>query len=214
MALLEILEFPDPRLRTKAKPVVKVTQFEKAEPMLVKTVDGFLDLLGEEHLYTLISMSGLAILYDEQGRLDEAERLYRRTLSLRRRVLGDEHPETLKAAAQAASLFMKRGRNDEAETLYAEAVAGARKALPKGHYNTAGYLRGHGRALLNLERYDEAETALLEAHELSEKALGPADDRTVQTIESLVELYEARGDGERAAAWRSRINPPSPANGT
>ncbi len=189
-------------------------QLEKAEPMLVKAMDGFLNLLGEGHLYTFTSMAGLAILYDDQGRLEEAEQLFRRTLRLRRKELGDEHPDTLRAAGQLAGLLLKRGRNDEAEMLFAEAVAGARKALPEGHRHTAGYLRGHGRALLKLERYDEAETALLEAHELSEKAHGPADGRTVQAIEALVEVYEARGDRESAVAWRSMLNPPSPANDT
>ena len=156
----------------------------------------------------------LALGHRETGRtrlevsLDEAEPLYDRTLGLRRRVFGDEHPNTLRAAANQAGLYMKRGRYDEAETLYALAVAGARQSLPEGHANTARYLRGHGRALLKVTRYDEAETTLIEARELSEKAHGPADDRTVEAIESLIELYETRGDGEAAATWRSKISPP------
>ena len=43
---------------------------------------------------------------------------------------------------------------------------------------------------------------------LFHEAHGPGDNRTVQAIESLIELYETRGDSERAAVWRSKISPP------
>jgi serine/threonine protein kinase/Flp pilus assembly protein TadD len=52
-------------------------------------------ILGEEHPNTLASMGSLAIVYEDQGRYDEAEKLHIKTLEIRRRVLGEEHPNTL-----------------------------------------------------------------------------------------------------------------------
>ncbi len=52
-------------------------------------------MLGKEHPDTLTSVDNLAALYQAQGRLAEAEPLYKRALEGRERVLGKEHPDTL-----------------------------------------------------------------------------------------------------------------------
>ena len=51
-------------------------------------------VLGEEHPDTLKFMSGLAFVYLQQGRYEEAEPLSKKALEIRRRVLGEEHPDT------------------------------------------------------------------------------------------------------------------------
>ena len=51
--------------------------------------------LGDEHPDTLVSINNLAALLHTQGKLSEAEPLFREALSARKRTLGGEHPFTL-----------------------------------------------------------------------------------------------------------------------
>ena len=62
-------------------------------------------MLGEEHSDTLQSMNNLALLYQNQGRHDEAEPLYVKTLEVRRRVLGEKHPKTLLSMKRLAKFY-------------------------------------------------------------------------------------------------------------
>ncbi len=51
-------------------------------------------LLWDEHPDVSTSLINLALIYDNQGRYDEAESLYLQALEMRRKLLGDEHPYT------------------------------------------------------------------------------------------------------------------------
>jgi hypothetical protein len=42
-------------------------------------------------------MKNLAVVFDKQGKYDEAEKLHRQTLQLSETVLGEEHPKRLTA---------------------------------------------------------------------------------------------------------------------
>jgi tetratricopeptide (TPR) repeat protein len=57
------------------------------------------------------------MLYESQGRYDEAEPLYHRALEVREQVLGKEHPDTLSSINNLAELYKAQGRYEEAEPL-------------------------------------------------------------------------------------------------
>ena len=52
-------------------------------------------VLGKKHPDTLTSMAGLASIYWNQGRWEEAEGLDVRVIEIRKRILGVEHPNPL-----------------------------------------------------------------------------------------------------------------------
>jgi len=51
--------------------------------------------LPEEERAVSALQNNLAMLFHDQGKLDEAEPLFREALEVRRRTLGDTHPNTL-----------------------------------------------------------------------------------------------------------------------
>mmetsp|Transcript_13901 Transcript_13901/g.41099 ORF Transcript_13901/g.41099 Transcript_13901/m.41099 type:complete len:132 (-) Transcript_13901:337-732(-) len=59
-------------------------------------------------------MSNLAALLKAQGRLDEAEELYRAALESRRALLGGSHPSVLRSASSLSALLRARGRGEDA----------------------------------------------------------------------------------------------------
>jgi thioredoxin-like negative regulator of GroEL len=71
--------------------------FDEAEELGKRVLDARVEALGDNHPETLVSMSNLAMVYNSQGRREEAGDLMaeviRRQSSSRQ--LGENHPSTL-----------------------------------------------------------------------------------------------------------------------
>ena len=51
----------------------------------------FLKGFGEEHPEVAKSLNNLAFLYEHQGKYDEAEKMYKESLAIKKKVYGEEH---------------------------------------------------------------------------------------------------------------------------
>ena len=87
----------------------------------------------------------------------------------------------------------------EAE-LIGESLELRRKTLPTDHWLLASSESALGACLTAKKSYAEAETLLLRARQGLLAALGPAHERTLETDQRLVQLYEAWGRPWPAAA--------------
>ena len=94
------------------------------------------ETLGATHPDTLQSMNNLARLLQDQGKLSEAEPLFRDALRLRRETLGETHPDTLQSMTNLARLLQAQGKLREAQPLFREALRGRRDVLGKEHADT------------------------------------------------------------------------------
>jgi len=74
--------------------------------------------LGDTHLNTLAGINNLGGLLKTQGKLSEAEALYREALEGSRRTLGEIHSFTLTCTNNLAILLKGQGKLNEAEPLY------------------------------------------------------------------------------------------------
>jgi Tetratricopeptide repeat. len=70
-------------------------KYEEAVAMHRRALEGYEEVLGREHPFTLTSVSNLGLVLDSQGKYEEAEAMHRRALEVRGKVLGREHPDTL-----------------------------------------------------------------------------------------------------------------------
>ena len=66
-----------------------------------------------------------------QGRFDEAEKMYLRALQGKEKAWGPEHTSTLDTVNNLGLLYADLGRLDEAEKMYLRALTGYKKALGK-----------------------------------------------------------------------------------
>lgn len=66
-------------------------------------------MLGPEHPKTLVALNNLALIYQHQGRLKEAEKLVVQVLEKQKQVLGPEHPETLNSMVIVAYILKQLG---------------------------------------------------------------------------------------------------------
>jgi hypothetical protein len=80
-----------------------------ARDLLEQILAGYRQVLGEEHPYTLTSVSSLASVHQALGDLDVAHTLHEQALASRRQVLGDDHPDTLQSMNNLAAIRQELG---------------------------------------------------------------------------------------------------------
>jgi hypothetical protein len=176
-------------------------------------------VLGEEHPDTLNSISSMGGLLRAQGKLAEAEPLFREALEKYRRVLGEEHPDTLASVSLTVSLKLDQNNAREALDLITPYEPAARKAFTGGNARRlADFLTGFGRARVGVgfdaDGFKFAESNLLEAHPiyLAAKDRGPTHKDTLACVQALVDLYVAwdkaepgQGYDAKAQEWRAKM---------
>jgi len=62
--------------------------------MYQRALEGY-KVLGPDHASTLSTVNNLGSLYDDQGKLKEAEEMYQRALEGKEKALGSDHTSTL-----------------------------------------------------------------------------------------------------------------------
>ena len=92
--------------------------------------------LGKDHPDVATSLNNLAELYRVQGKYDQAEPLYQRSLAIREKTLGKDYPDVATSLNNSAVLYHAQGKYDQTEPLYQRSLAIMEKALGKNHPNT------------------------------------------------------------------------------
>ncbi len=160
-------------------------------------------LLGPEHPDTTRSTYALAYLLRRKGDPQGAVDLCRQVLALRGRVLPDAHPMVAATQQVEGLSLMDLGRAREAGPLLRESLELRRRALPPGHWLIAASESALGACAVAGRRFSEAESLLLHGYEGLRTSLGDAHERTIEARLRLVNLYEAWGRPDRAAAYRA-----------
>ncbi|KAJ4159125.1 uncharacterized protein LMH87_008039 [Akanthomyces muscarius] len=115
----------------------------EAEKLLIQVVEISRSRIGAGHPYTLsgakadgkrqrcflYSMSNLALTYNDQGRLKEAEQLETQVVEAWRMKLGVDHPNTLSSMANLALIYKNLGRWEEAEDLFVQVIETSKKKI-------------------------------------------------------------------------------------
>lgn len=169
------------------------TNYQEAEPLLLRSLAIREMELGPEHLDVAASLNGLVLLYNEQGRYGEAEPLCVRALAIREKSLGPEHPDVAQSLQNLASLHNWQGRYSEAEPLHQRSLAIREKTLGMEHLDVAGGLTELALLYYWQGRYNEAEQINRRALAIREKALGPEHPDVAGSVQNLALMYDLQG---------------------
>jgi tetratricopeptide (TPR) repeat protein len=120
---------------------------------------------------------------------------------IREKALGADHSLLASPLARLGSLHLKLGEAEAAEPLLRRALALGRDREPHREPEILQPRIDLGRCLTALGRYPEAESSLASA--LADPGLSLFRQRLAE--EAMVELYEAWGRTEEAAAHRRRL---------
>ncbi|KAL9569225.1 hypothetical protein ACKAV7_006811 [Fusarium commune] len=188
---------------TREKWVVQrklIPHAEMVQRWIQKTVGGW--YIGDQ--LVIDSLAKLGILYRDQGKLLEAEAMYKRALEGREKALGQDHISTLDTVNNLGALYADQGKLPEAEAMYKQALEGREKALGQDHISTLDTVNNLGVLYADQGKLPEAEAMFKRALEGSEKALGQDHISTLDTVNNLGVLYADQGKLPEAEAMFKR----------
>jgi tetratricopeptide (TPR) repeat protein/predicted Ser/Thr protein kinase len=139
-----------------------------------------------------------------QGKLDEAEKLYREALEQRRRAVGDRHPEVARAMVNVGNAQLRAGRYRDAQASY----RGALERLEASHGRDATVIAGAifslGHSYYYLGQLDQAEAAYRRTIALREAVMGPSHISLAGAINNLGQVRQEQGALDDALALLQR----------
>ncbi|KAJ3278973.1 Kinesin light chain 3, partial [Borealophlyctis nickersoniae] len=141
-------------------------------------------------------LSSLARLFFDQGRYEDAEPLYVKSLERFRLVLGEDHPDTLNSVNDLAVLYKRQGKYEKAEPLLVDGVERARRLLGEDHPHTISYLNNLAMLYHGQGKYDKAEPLHVDCLERMKRVLGENHPDTLTSINNLGGLYDNQGKYE------------------
>jgi tetratricopeptide (TPR) repeat protein len=175
----------------------------RATPLLERGLEIREHILGSNHPLVTSSLDNLADALIQQRRLDQAETLYRRSLS----ILETQRDPSLLAmtGCKLADLYFRKLRNlQQAEELYWRALVAWKRAPEHDHPQIGLTLTGLAEVYLAQRRYAEAEPLLKEALEIQEKALGLDHPQVAKVLLDYASLLRKQHRQRDAAPMEKR----------
>jgi tetratricopeptide (TPR) repeat protein len=164
--------------------------FNLIEPHLKKMIDW---CEGNEDRQFAFSLNQLARLYNSQGKYNEAEPLYLRSLSIREKKLGENHPDVAQSLNNLAELYRNQGKYNEAEPLYRRSLSIWEKQLGENHPDFAISLNNLALLYNSQGKYNEAEPLFLRSLSIRENQLGEDHPDVANSLNNLALLYNYQG---------------------
>jgi len=156
------------------------------------------DAFGEEHSDTANCYGNLANYLDAQGRFQEAEGIYRKTLTVLERVLGEEHFDTLIGYSNLAHNLSSQGRLVEAEPLFRKALDISERILGTDNQHTASRYNNIAYNLNLQGRFAEAESLFRKALDIRTRVLGSKHPSTAESYNNIAHILSIRGQPQDA----------------
>jgi tetratricopeptide (TPR) repeat protein len=176
----------------------------RATPLLERGLEIREQILGSNHPLITSSLDNLADALIQQQRLDQAETIYRRSLSL---LENQSENATLLAMTRSklADLYSRKLRKlQQAEELYRQALVAWKRAPEHDHPQIGLTLTGLAEVYLAQHRYAEAEPLLKEALEIQEKALGLDHPQVAKVLLDYASLLRKQHRERDAAPMEKR----------
>ncbi len=139
------------------------------------------------------ALTALANTHFYAGRLDLADTLYQRIVTMSRSLHGPRHPSVAHDLLNLSATASARGRYTEAETYTRQAVDIFDAWYGRDHPETGSALVILGQALRFQEKFAEAETALREALATQERVYGASHPRVAFALNELGGVAQRQG---------------------
>jgi tetratricopeptide (TPR) repeat protein len=169
--------------------------YAEAEPLYLRALAIREQHLGSEHPLTAISLNNLAELYRVQGKYEQAEPLYQRTLTID---YGAKRSAIITDFNNLASLYFVQRRYSEAEPLYQRALTIREQQSGAEHPDTATSLNNLATLYRVQGKYEQAEPLYQRALAIYEKRVGSAHPSTATSLNNLASLYQEQGKYKQA----------------
>jgi tetratricopeptide (TPR) repeat protein len=147
----------------------------------------------ENNIAYLDGIHLLGILYAEQGKLGDTEKMYMRALQGYEETFRPKHTSTLRMVNSLGNLYADQGKLDNAEKMYMRALQGYEEALGLKHISTLSIVNNLGLLYVGQGKLNDAKKMYMRALEGKEEALGLKHISTLHTVNNLGNLYAGQG---------------------
>ncbi len=179
-------------------------EYEQAEALYRQSID-LERRIRENHQDQGAYLHNLGVLLRDTGRYDEAEAVLRQSLKLKRETLSGDHPWVGFTLSALGKLLYLAGRYEQAEAMLRETLAVYARTMDDQHPRVVEAKVNLGNTLAACGDYATAEPFLRAGYDgLRERAI-PGDERRIEVLTKLVELYEALGRPGDAKAYRAEL---------
>jgi len=193
-----------------ARIYVQQRQFDKAGPLTDEVLRLGQRLPIENGLYLTYGVSTLGWAYLEEGRLAEAGTLCELAVQATRRKPDGNPLANAATVIQLGVVRLAQGKYSEAETLLREGSPFVVKYWADEAYRPF-VMSLLGESLAGQKKFGDAEPLLLQGYEglVQRQASMPpylnAPRRITESLERLVQLYDAWGKPTQAAEWKQKL---------
>jgi len=157
-----------------------------------------------------ISLGNLGHIREAQGDAAGAEKFYREALAVADQTFGLDHPDRAIFVRNLASALLAQKKTSEAEARAREAVTVFREKRPDS-WRRADAESVLGSCLAAQGRFDEAEPLLVRSYQLLKEDDGDGAKQAPMARQRILDLYNAWGKPERAAAYPALTHSPAQA---
>jgi len=179
----------------------------EAETLLRELLATQREKSGDEHPALARSLFRLANTLSDQGKYAEAEAVRRELVVLRRKLSADD-PQLAADLSGLAVALLAQKKFTEAEPVARESLS-IREANVPDAWQTFDTRCIAGASLLGQKQYAEAEQLLLSGYQgmkqRKDKLTNNGKVRLRENLQLLVQLYEAKGQAEKAAEWNRKL---------
>ncbi|MEM7165686.1 MAG: serine/threonine-protein kinase [Planctomycetota bacterium] len=162
------------------------------------------DTIVHDHPSIAMHKNRLASLFQNTGRYEEAETLYRDVLATRTKVLGERHPLVAVSLNNLAVLLRLRGDYDGGEALYRQALAIYETRLGEDHPKTAIALSNLALLLSRKKQLDESDALHERSLRACYKTLGKEHVAIAANLSNLGHNQLLRGNLEEASHYNEQ----------
>lgn len=191
-------------LNAKGKRAYEHGRLGEAEEWFLKALEEA-QSLETEKARLVTSLNNLAALYASEGRYDEAELHYQRSLALLEELQGPKHPDLLLGLNNLISLYLAQEQYGKAEPLARRSLGILEQALGSQHPHLAPLLNTLGELTHIRGNYADAEVFYKRALAIEEESLGPDHPELADTLKQYAKLLRATGRHEEAASVEARV---------
>ncbi|KZT38064.1 hypothetical protein SISSUDRAFT_1062274 [Sistotremastrum suecicum HHB10207 ss-3] len=160
---------------------------------------------GEDHPFTLLSMSSCASSLAALGRHAEAVELRRRVWENQQEVVGEDYPSTLTSLSLLASSIFDLGRHAEAEKIQRRVFEKQPQIIGENHPHTLNNMSNLALSLSALGRHAEAAEIQRRVWEKDQEILGENHPETLTGMSHLAFSLSALGRDAEAEPMSRRL---------
>jgi tetratricopeptide (TPR) repeat protein len=141
----------------------------------------------------------------EDGRWDEAEKIYVQVIEIEKEKLGADHPDTLASMANLAVIYSEQGREDEAEKLKVQVIEIRKEKLGADHPDTLASMANLAVTYSQQGRQDKAEKLKVQVMEIQKEKLGVDHPSTLTSMANLAVTYSQQDREDEAEKLMSQV---------